>query len=190
MLECTLSRRHIRRGPACSAGVVIRHGGFDRLVQENLRRGELAGLEQRLSELRQQVQACRIAARKQLHRPAQQVRRRGHVAASQCAAAGGSQAHRAVLGDALAPCVERPELRKVGGGLLQVVADELLELAFAISLPGRPRAPGGEALVKLRAFALEQAAVRGVADQDVVEAVPVLCKCAGGGVDQLPGRYG
>ena len=71
----------------------------------------------------------------------------------------------------LAPVVvERAELREVAVGLLEVVAEDLLELDLAAALAVDAVGPVDEALVERRPGALEQAVVGGVADQDVVEA--------------------
>ena len=76
---------------------------------------------------------------------------------------------RAVLTDRATTIVERAELGEVRRCLLEVVAEDLLEL-------GRPVAvhavgPGHEPLVEVGPGALEDAVVRGVADHDVLEAV-------------------
>ena len=69
--------------------------------------------------------------------------------------------------------VERAELGEVAVRLLEVVAEDLLVLGrapVAVDAVG----PLDEALVKRRAGALEEALVRGVADEDVVEAVRLV----------------
>ena len=65
----------------------------------------------------------------------------GHVAAGERAAAGGREAPRALLADLRVPrVVERPELGEVRPGLLEVVAEDLLELGAAVAVDaGRPR---------------------------------------------------
>ena len=54
-------------------------------------------------------------------------------------------------------------------GLLEVVAEDLLELGLAVALGGSLVSPVGEPLVVGRPGPLEQARVRGVPDEDVVE---------------------
>ena len=82
----------------------------------------------------------------------------------------------ALLADLPSPLVERAELGEVPPGLLEVVAEDLLELdpAVAIRLVG----PRDESRVEVRPRALQDAVVRGVADHDVLEPVravgPVL----------------
>src|SRR5205085_9056453 len=77
----------------------------------------------------------------------------------------------------------QPELRPVEARLLQVVAEDLVELdeLGAVLLD-----PAGEALVKLCASRLRQRVVRGVADEEVAEAVGVVAgELRAVGADQL-----
>ena len=84
---------------------------------------------------------------------------------------------------ALGKCrIRSSQLGLVAGGLLQVVAEELVELDEI--LLGEPVS---EPLVKLRTVGLRQRLVRRVADQQVVKAEAVLaCDLCAVGADQLP----
>ena len=70
--------------------------------------------------------------------------------------------------------VEWPELGPVAERLLEVEAEDLLELLLAAALPVDPLGPRHEALVELGAGPLEQRAVRRLADQPVAKAVRLL----------------
>ena len=78
------------------------------------------------------------------------------------------------LGDRAALGVERPELGAVAVRLLEVVAEDLLELLLAAALPVDALGPGDEALVHRRPRPLEQRAVRRVLDHQVAEAVDLV----------------
>ena len=69
--------------------------------------------------------------------------------------------------------VGQPELGAVREGLLEVVAEELVELD---ELGPVLLQPGGEALVEIRAGRLRERLVRRVADQQVAEAEAVLAR--------------
>ena len=117
----------------------------------------------------EEPQPFRVIRRKECRGAPEEVRRRRHVAAGERAPPGRGEAPRAVLADRASVVVERAELREVRPGLLEVVAEDLLELgaAVAVDLVG----PGDEPLVEVGAAALEDAVVGGVADHDVLEAV-------------------
>src|SRR5262249_17616734 len=67
-----------------------------------------------------------------------------------------------------------PELGEVLVRLLEVVAEDLLELGPAVALPVNAFGPIDESLVERRPGTLENPLVRSIADEDVVEAVLVL----------------
>ena len=77
-----------------------------------------------------------------------------------------------VLADRAPVLVERPELGEVLPGLLEVVAEDLLELDAAIAVDAV--GPADEPLVKVGAGPLQDPVVGGVADHDVLEAVRAL----------------
>ena len=68
--------------------------------------------------------------------------------------------------------VARPERNAISERLLEMVADDLLELAQTV--PGRPLEPGSVALVQVGPGVLRQRPVGGVANQRVAEAVGFL----------------
>ena len=73
----------------------------------------------------------------------------------------------------LPPLVRRPELHAVPVGLLEVVAEDLVQLDEIRAVSFEPR---GEALVKLGARRLRQRVIRRVADQQVQEAERILAR--------------
>ena len=95
--------------------------------------------------------------------------RAGNVATRERAAAGGREPPRRVLADLPAAVVERPELGEVPPRLLEVVAEDLLELDSAVAV--RLVGPRDEARVQVGPRPLQDPVVRGVADHDVVETV-------------------
>ena len=113
----------------------------------------------------------------------QQVRRRRHVAALERAPSGGGE-----LGRGRARRVVRawssigPSSEEVAVRLLEVVAEDLLVLGLALAVAVDLLGPVREPLVQRRARPLEHAVVRGVADQDVLEAEvgPPRSACRGG----------
>ena len=68
--------------------------------------------------------------------------------------------------------VREVELAPVEGGLLEVVAEDFLQLAQPVG--GDALEPGGESLVELGTQFLRHRLVRRVADEDVREAVAVV----------------
>src|SRR5206468_11160936 len=70
------------------------------------------------------------------------------------------------------PLVIQAQPLPIVRGLLKVVADDLL--VFTQPIAGGPLLEVGEALVELRPFALGQRRIRGVADENVPEAISVL----------------
>ena len=107
----------------------------------------------------------------QLERPLEQADGGALVAAPERAPAGGREALAGALGAARR--VGLPELGLVAGGLLEVVAEDLVQLdqLGAVLLE-----PVGEALVQLGPGRLRQRVVGGVADQQVAEAEAVLAR--------------
>ena len=116
-----------------------------------------------------QLQALAVIDGEQCRGPADKRRGGRDVAARERASARRREAARPVLADRAAAIVERPELGEVRPCLLEVVAEDLLELGAAVAVD--PVGPHDEALVEIRTAPLEDAVVRGVADHDVLEAV-------------------
>ena len=117
----------------------------------------------------------------QLERPLEQPRGGAVVAAPGCAAAGGREPLAGAVGQGR---VGLSELLLVAGGLLEVVAEDLVQLDQLLCALLQP---GGEALVQLRPGGFGEGVVGGVADQQVAEAEAVLaCELRLVGSDQLP----
>ena len=98
------------------------------VVDERLGVGELAELEHHLGALRQQRQAKRIVFLEQRDRAAEQVLGRVRVAARERATARRGEPPRRVAADLVALLVERAELAEIAVRLLEVIAEDLLEL--------------------------------------------------------------
>ena len=84
------------------------------------------------------------------------------------------QATSRIDADGHARLVQWPQLAQVSVGLLQVIAEDLLELERAVALGVDLVGPAHEPQVQIGARALEQAVVDGVAHQVVVKAVDRL----------------
>ena len=129
-------------------------------------------IEEGLAVLRQQPQPAAALGGEQRSGAAEQGDGARHVAAGECPSSRRGEPARPLLADLAAAGVERPELREVVAGLLQVVAEDLLELRPAV-LVGDV-GPCDEALVQVGPRSFEDAVVGGVADHDVVETVRAL----------------
>ena len=119
--------------------------------------------------LGQQAKPLRVVRRQERHRPSEQYSGRGVVTPHEGAPSGRRKAARAVRSDREAVIIERAEFREVHPRLLEVVAEDLLELGDAIAVHGV--GPYDEPLVEVCPSALEYPVVGGVADHDVLEAV-------------------
>ena len=140
--------------------------------------------QERLGEVELQVDVETQRPR-QLERPREQPGRRAIIGAPKGPPTGGGQS---ITGTQRESRVGLPELISVADGLLQVVADEFVELdevATAIFEPGR------EAGVQVGTDTLGERFVGGVADKQVAEAVAVVaCELGAVGVDELPSDEG
>ena len=96
-----------------------------------------------------QLDPLRIVVLAQRGGPPQQVRGRRHVAPGERAAPGVAELGAARRADLPALGVERAELRPVAERLLEVVAEDLLELLLAAALAVDALGPGDEPLVQL-----------------------------------------
>src|SRR5579871_3030809 len=102
--------------------------------------------------------------------PAEERRGRGHVAAGEGAPARRAEMAGGAAAELLGLRVERGQLEEVAARLLEVIADDLLELELAAALAVDALGPPGKARVQPGSRALRQPVVRGVADEDVLEA--------------------
>lgn len=150
--------------------VAERACAVERLVEQPLRLGELADLHRRLTEVGEHLEPLARALRQQLDRASQQVDRRPHVAAAEGAPARGAEVGGGTQAQGDAVGVVRGKLEQVAARLLEVVADDLLELELAVAVAVDPLGPAREARMQPGAGALRQTVVGGVADHDVVEA--------------------
>ena len=154
-------------------------------LEDLVRRRQLARLGQRLAGLDEQHRAQRIALGSIHTGSTKEVRGRGHVPTGVGSPAGGGQAIGCSDTQLHAMRIKRSKLGQVPVCLLQVVAQDLLELEAAI----RPRValvgPVHEPLVQAGACSLQQAVVGGVPDEDVVEPVARVVVQHRGLVDQL-----
>ena len=162
--------------------LVVRGGSQPlRLVEHAPGLGQPAAFDQRGAQLGEQRDPPRIVGGKQPGNPLEQADRRGQVAADKRPPSRRLEPLGRPGGERGGARVARSERDAVLEGLLEVVADDLLELAQPVR--GRQLEPGGEALVQVGARVLRQRAIGGVADQDVTEAVGLLA----GEVRRAPG---
>src|SRR5262249_35837653 len=123
-------------------------------------------------ELAREVEPRRLVVRRQRDRTVEQVHGRRRVVACERTLSGCAEDLRRALSQLDAVLVERSELLPVADGLLEVLADDLVDVA---GLAGpRVRRPLGIALVEPCTQLLRYACVRRVADEHVPEAVRVL----------------
>src|SRR5205814_729394 len=134
-------------------GVLTQHliptgiGCRDRLVQRAVGLVELALLPERLGEIGQEAEPPWVVGRVESHGPPQEIRRGRHVAPGERPPTRGRQPRGAANAELEAVLVERPELREVPVRLLEVVAEDLLELAGAVADAVRAVGPVDELLV-------------------------------------------
>ncbi len=123
-------------------------GPADRLLEHDRCLLEAARQEKRLAVLGQESESLGVLGGQEPGRTSQEVRGGRHVAACKRAPAGRGQPARPVLPDRAAAVVERAELGEIRPRLLEVVAEDLLELdpTVAVELVG----PDDEALVESR----------------------------------------
>ncbi len=166
--EELLLDEHMRRH-----ALVVRGGSQPlRLVEHAPGLGQPAAFDQRGAELGEQRGPPRIVGGEQPGNPLEQADRRGQVAADERPPSRRLEPLGRPGGERGGARVARSERDAVPEGLLEVVADDLLELAQPVL--GRQLEPGGEALVQVGARVLRQRAIGGVADQDMTEAVGLL----------------
>jgi hypothetical protein len=146
---------------------------LDRLLEVDAGPREFARLHERLAEIGKQLQPSGVVLGKQSRRAAEKICGGGHVAAPECSSARGRELVERAHAELVAVVVERTELRQEAVRLLEVVAEDLLVLG-AVAVAVHALAPIGKALVQAGAVALQQSAVDGVADQDVLEAEGIL----------------
>ena len=121
------------RGDETHARPILHHllAGCTRLVddldEDRLGLLELAALDQRRGQLDPHLSSGGIVVRYQTGRPLEQLDRRARVAAPGGALSGCAQASSGAGGE-LCALLDEPELGRVPAGLLEVVAEDLVEL--------------------------------------------------------------
>ena len=155
-------------GPRRPEVVTVRTGILERLLEERFRLGQLTELGEQSPDASEQLRLvgmpdCELCG------ALKQVQSRRKVAAMKCTAPGGCESHSRTLAQLLRYGVHRTKLGPKTEGLLEVVADDLLVLRGSLTRRGLEK--GRSPLVQLRPCFLRQSLVRGVANEDMTEAV-------------------
>ena len=153
--------------PAVACGASLR----DRFRQHRFRAIPLPGLEQRSPERRQEAQATGIAGRAEGDRALEEIGRRSHIASGNGLRSRSRQPLGGTLGRLPRGLARGTELGAVAIGLLEVIADDFVQLDEIGSALGDP---GGEALVQVGPGRLRERLIGGVADQEMAEAKGVF----------------
>ncbi len=143
-------------------------------VESGVRSPDLADLRERQAELEQQARPCGVIVRQQVDRAADEIRCGRHVTAHEGPLSGRCQAPGRIDADGRPVLVERAKLEEVAVRLLEVVAEDLLELRHPLGLAIGLVRPGHEPLVQARPRPLQESGVGRVPDHQVGEAVLVV----------------
>jgi len=143
-----------RKRPRRRALIAAALGRQSRVGEHGVRVDQPARLDQGGPQPRQQLRPAGHVARRECHRPLQERHGRGPVAPPQRAVAGGLQPLRPPRGERLGLVAAPPELDQEAVRLLEVVAEDLLELMHPVA--GRPLEPVRVALVELGARLLRK----------------------------------
>src|SRR5436190_14803939 len=173
--ELSAERRRVRAQTLVADGV----GTQRQLLDDLPAASRVAGRQQRLREVEQDLAAHRVDVLEHVERSAEQVRRRRQILAPERPASRLAQPSPGAAAEVAAVVAERAELEPVAVRALEMKADDLVLTAAA----GLER--HGKALVEISARLLEQPAVRSVADQRVTEAVYRVLGAPVDGDDQL-----
>ena len=144
---------------------------LDHLGQHLLGPRQRPGGREHEAELRRQLEPANVPGRQHCGCALEQRPRCVDVAAAERAPSRPQQPVGRSAGEPVLVLAARAELDPEAVGLLEVVADDLVELG---AVAGVALGPGGQALVQLRAEPLRHRVVGGVADEDVAEAEAVL----------------
>ena len=172
------------------------HAGDETRVLESLGRRRSIGhdfagflepafFHQRVDELRQQLDPQGVVGLEEGRGAAEQVARGRRVATPEGPPAGRRELGRGARRDRPTLVVERPELRAIANGLLEVIAEDFLELGLAAAVPVDRFGPRDEPFVEGRPRPLEQALVGRVADEDVMEAERGVVRLVGQRMHEL-----
>ena len=157
------SRRRFLRRVAQRRRLVARH------LEHTVCVGEVARCGHRLARLDQEHRAARGSFRQRKRGAIQEVRRRWHVAAGKCPSTCRGQSRGGADPELSPVFVERSELAQESMRLLQVIAEDLLELQATLPLGVHNVGPFDEAFMDVRTGPLELTVVSGIPDQDVME---------------------
>ena len=171
--EKEVGDRRVRDDPELTARLAL----LRRLRQQRPRAFPLALIGQRPAEHRQEGEASCAVWREESLRPPEKIRRGRQIAALVGPPAGRSEVATRTLREVPGALGLGAELGETRVSLLEVVADDLLEL-LAASVE-----PAGEALVEVGAQRFRDAVVRRVANEHVAEAERVVDRLVG--TDQL-----
>src|SRR5205814_7434614 len=127
---------------------------------------EAAFFHQGVDGLRHELDPEWIIGLEEGRRAAEQVACRRRVATTKGPPAGRGELRGRACRDRSTFVVERPELRAVAHGLLQVIAEDLLELRLPAAIAIDRFGPRDEPLVERGARPLQQALIGSVADED------------------------
>ena len=152
-LECAISQGRRERNRFLAQGVAF---------------SELSVGHEPAGQLEQQLDALTVLRLREGDGPPEQADPAACVSDRDRSTAGGCEPFRRPQAELL---VGRAELLPVAVGLLEVVADDLVELDERRAVPLQPH---GEALVQIGPGRLGQRVVRRIADQEVAKAVGVL----------------
>ena len=169
---------------ALLAGLV---GDRHRLVEDVRGRVEVTLLEIGVAEVDHELEPEVRRRRQQRDGPAQQVDRGRDVAPGERALARRGELDRGPFADP-ARIVDRSQLDPIAIRLLEVVAEDLLELELATTLAVDRVGPVDEPFVELGAGPLEQASIGRILDDRVPE--PVEVRLGDGRADELLGGQG
>ena len=152
-----------------------RVAGLDRLREHRLGPAEVAARALHDAGVRHEPDALRVVGREQVHGARDEVQRGRSVAAGRRRVGPASPSRSAARrGKRPSRRVEGSELGAVAVRLLEVVAEELVELEHAVA--GALLEPGGVALVEVGPRLLRDRLVGGVADERVAETVAALAR--------------
>ena len=147
-------------------------------------------MQQDVGQIEQQGQPCRVVLAEHRRSTPQQVRRRVDVASRRCPGTRPAEALGPIRSDRQAVLVQRPEFAQIAMRLLEVVAQDGLELHRPVAVGVDLVGPAHEVDVQRCARALEQPVVDRVAHQLVVEAVDGFGGAAACRVDEMFARQG
>ena len=150
-------------------GFPIRSAVDSRFPQQLSRSWKIRKEHEDLAELRQQLRTLNVVRLEQRHGTLEQIAGRVHVATRKRSPAGRRQPLAAIPPDRRAEIVDWPEFAEVLVGLLEVISENLLELAAAIAAGVELIRPLYELGVHRCTRSFEQAVVDGLAHHVVVE---------------------